>query len=129
MSVITPADIARAAWGNAIPDWVILLAEECGKSSQNKVAKQMNRSASLVSYVLRNKYSGDMQAVEEVVRGVFMATTVQCPALGELSTAMCRDWMRKSRSFSNENSERVRMFRACRNCPRFTKEKVDGQAG
>lgn len=123
--VSTPIDIARAAWGAALPDWVAQLAEECGKTSQNKVAKRMKRSASLVSHVLRNKYPGDMQAVEEVVRGVFMASTVVCPALGEISTADCRDWMRKSRSFSNENSERVRMFRACRACPRCKKDTPD----
>lgn len=123
--VSTPLDIARAAWGEALPDWVALLAEECGKTSQNKVAKRMNRSAAMVSTVLRNKYPGDMQAVEEVVRGVFMASTVICPALGEISTADCRDWMRKSWSFSNENSERVRMFRACRSCPRSKKDTPD----
>lgn len=119
MTALSPMDIARNAWGDDIPDWVATLAKECGLSSQNKVAKQLNRSAALVSTVLRNKYLGDMVAVEEVVRGVFMDSTVICPALGELSTAQCRDWMVKSRAFSNENSERVRMYRACRSCPRF----------
>lgn len=113
---------AEEAWGSAMPDWVKVLVDECDRASQSKVAKRMNRSASLVSYVLRNKYTGDMQAVEEVVRGVFMASTATCPALGEISTAECRDWILKSRSFSNENSERVRMYRACRNCPRAKKE-------
>jgi hypothetical protein len=120
-AVLSPLDIARAAWGDALPDWVQLLAEECIRTSQNRVAKRLNRSASLVSAVLRAKYSGDMGAVEDVVRGVYMAQTVQCPVLGEISTADCRDWMAKSRSFSNENSERVRMFRACRACPRTEK--------
>lgn len=121
-AAVSPLDIARAAWGDALPDWVKLLADECGRSSQNKVAKRLNRSASLVSAVLRAKYTGDMGAVEDVVRGVYMSLTVQCPALGEISSADCRDWMAKSRSFSNENSERVRMFRACRGCPRMQKE-------
>lgn len=117
-----PITIARDAWGEALPDWVLRLAEECAASSQNKVAGQMNRSASLVSAVLRAKYLGDMQAVEEIVRGLFFATTIRCPALGEISTATCRDWMRAAASFSNVNSERVRMYRACRTCPRMKKE-------
>ncbi|MFE3836706.1 hypothetical protein [Pseudogemmobacter sonorensis] len=94
------------------------------RTSQSRVAKRLNRSASLVSYVLRAKYPRDMEAVEEVVRGVFMDCTVLCPALGEISTAACRDWMLKARSFSNENSERVRMYRTCRSCPRAKKEAV-----
>ena len=48
-----PLDIARDAWGDALPDWVETLAIECGKSSQNKVAKRIDRSATLISRVLR----------------------------------------------------------------------------
>ena len=119
-----PVTIARAAWGEYIPDWVLRLAEECATSSQNKVAARMGRSASLVSAVLRAKYLGDMHAVEEIVRGLFFAQVVQCPALGQISSATCRGWMQLARSFSNVNSERVRMYRACRSCPRTKKEAV-----
>lgn len=118
----TPLDLARSFWGDAIPDWVIVLAEECGRGTQSAVAKRLNRSATLVSNVLRNKYTGDMTAVEDVVRGVFMGRSVSCPALGSISTAACRDWRAKGKTFSNENSERVRMFKACRNCPLAKKE-------
>lgn len=117
-----PINIARAAWGADIPDWVQRLAQECASSSQNKVAVHLGRSAALVSNVLRGKYKGDMGAVEDVVRGRFMRATVLCPALGEISTATCRDWMALSRSYGNETSERVRMYRACRACPRMKKE-------
>lgn len=119
MNAPTSLDIARDAWGKDIPDWIVVLAEACGESSQNKVAQKLNRSASLVSGVLRNTYRGNMEAVEDVVRGVFMASAIACPAMGEISTAACRDWMRLAHSFSNENSQRVRMYRACRSCPRF----------
>lgn len=110
-----------AAWGPEVPDWVQRLAEECDRTSQSKVAARLNRSAALVSTVLRRKYAGDMAAVEEVVRGVYLGGTVACPALGTISTAICRDWMRLAGSYSNETSERVRMRRACRACPRFMK--------
>ena len=117
-----PVTIAREAWGADLPDWVLRLAEECAASSQNKVAARMNRSASLLSSVLRCKYAGDMEAVEEIVRGHFFSKTVECPALGSVSSAVCRDWMQAAHSFSNINSERVRMYRACRVCPRMKKE-------
>lgn len=117
-----PVAIARAAWGEEITDWIQRLAEECEATSQNKVAARMGRSASLVSAVLRRKYSGDMTAVEEIVRGLFFSRTVACPGLGEISTATCRTWMRAAAHFSNVNSERVRMYRACRSCPRMKKE-------
>lgn len=119
MTGSTPVEIARAAWGAAVPDWVLRLAEECAGSSQNKVAAKLGRSASLVSAVLRHKYQGDMEAVEDVVRDRFMRISVHCPALQEIPTAVCRDWMAAARLFSNENSEARRMYRACRSCPRF----------
>ena len=110
-------DIARAAWGGEMPPWVARLAEECAKSSQNQVAKRIGRSAAVVSSVLRNKYAGDMAAVEDRFKGVFMAETVACPELGVLPANQCRDWREKSRRFSNVNTLRIRMFRACKRCP------------
>lgn len=117
-----PVETARAAWGEQMPDWVMMLANACAEASQNKVAVRMNRSASLVSAVLNRKYRGDMEAVEDVVRGVFAARTVECPALGTLPVNECRDWQLKARSFVNVNSQRVAMYRACNRCPRCKKE-------
>lgn len=120
--VLTPVEKAQAAWGAETPDWVLRLAQECQATSQNKVAARLNRSASLVSTVLGKTYAGSYEAVEEVVRGVYMRATIQCPALGEIGANTCRDWMLKATSFSNINSERVRMFRACRACPRYRRD-------
>ncbi|MFD1914140.1 hypothetical protein [Halodurantibacterium flavum] len=117
-----PVEIARASWGADIPAWVLRLAEECARSSQNKVAAQMNRSASLVSAVLRAKYKGDLDAVSEVVLGVFGGATVDCPALGTVPANLCRDWRARSTRFENVNALRVRMYRACNSCPRNRKE-------
>lgn len=113
-----PIETARENWGDSLPDWVALLAERCAETSQNRVAKRLNRSAALVSAVLRNCYAGDMAAVEEVIRGVFERATVDCPAKGTMQSNICRDWQLKARSPSNENNERVRMYRACNRCPR-----------
>jgi len=120
-----PLAVAEEAWGESLPDWVRAMAAECDATSQNKVATRMNRSASLVSSVIRNKYPGDMEAVEEVFRGAFMKKTLDCPALGTLPANECRDWRVKARTFVNVNSQRVMMFRACNRCPRNGKGGVE----
>lgn len=113
-----PMDIARGAWGAALPDWVERLARECAEASQVSVAAAIGRSPALVSQVLRRKYPGDLGAVEEAVRGAFMGAQVTCPALGPIATHECQDWQRKARRFVNVNALRVRMYRACHHCPR-----------
>jgi hypothetical protein len=120
----TPMEIAQSAWDGAAPDWVEALARACAASSQNAVAARLNRSAALVSQVLRRKYPGDLSAVEERVRGVLMAKAVACPALGTLPVHECQDWRVKARTFSNHNGVRVRMFRACNRCPLNRKDKT-----
>jgi len=122
-----PVDVARAAWGDALPDWVERMALQCAATSQNKVAARLGRSAALISQVLRNKYPGDLHAVEELFRGHFMAETVRCPELGALPLHECHDWMAKARHFQSTNTLRVRMYRACKRCPRFTKGEADAQ--
>lgn len=112
-----PRERARAGWGETPPEWITVLAEACETSSQNRVAKLLSRSASLVSTVLARRYSGDMRAIEDRVRGVLMSETVECPALGATARHICQDWQVKSRQFSSMNSARVQMFRACRRCP------------
>ena len=118
----TPLDIARAAWGDDMPDWIEALAIECGRTSQNKVAVRMNRSAAMISQVLRAKYPGNLASVEEAFRGTFQSASLLCPALGNLPTNECQDWRRKARVFSSGNPLRSRMFRACGSCPRNRRE-------
>ena len=118
MSALTTA---RDAWGaNAVPDWVQVLATACDATSQNRVAAKLERSPSLVSNVLRNKYRGDMAAVEELVRGVFMHETVDCPGLGNIERQVCQKWReRAGRPLDPINAQYVSMHRTCRNCPVF----------
>ncbi len=110
--------LVREAWGEALPEWVEAMAYECAKSSQNRVAAQLGRSAALVSQVLRRKYTGDLLAVEDLFNGVFRGDRVQCPALGLLPLNECRDWRVKARKFVNVNTLRVQMYRACGQCPK-----------
>ena len=108
----------QTAWGDSVPEWVIAMAMECDGSSQSAVARKIGRSPALVNQVLKNTYKGDLKAVEELISGVFLKGTVTCPAFGELPSNECQEWRRKSRKFLNVNSQRVKMFRACRRCPR-----------
>lgn len=117
-----PMTTVRAAWGAEVPDWVVCLANECAASSQRRVAARLERSGALVNQVLKNKYEGDLSAVEDRVRGVFMNATVDCPALGAIPANVCQDWRAKARRFGNANMLRVRMFRACTHCPRNARE-------
>ncbi|WP_226779548.1 hypothetical protein [Oceaniglobus trochenteri] len=117
-----PVEVAQIAWGD-VPDWVMALAEACAATSQNRVAGRLGRSGALVSTVLRNKYSGDLSAVEVRVRGVLMSSTIECPALGLIPENECQDWRAKSRRFSAVNALRRDMFRACKGCPRNRKEE------
>lgn len=119
-----PMQSVAKGWPEGAPDWVVRLAEECAASSQNKVAVRLGRSAALVSQVLKNKYSGDLAAVEELVRGVFMAATIECPALGRIPSNECQKWRAKARRYSPANMMRVNMYRACTRCPRNAKEVV-----
>lgn len=120
-----PLENARAAWGEELPDWVQTLAIACARTSQAKVARQLGRSASLVSAVLAAKYNGDLAAVEDRVRGVFQETTIACPAIGTMPTHECQDWRAKARQFQSGNPLRVRMYRACHRCPRLKKDGAD----
>lgn len=113
-------DKAAEAWGPNRPDWIDALAYACDRSSQNKVARALDRSPALVSTVLGRTYKGDMRAVEDIVRGVFMKGTVMCPAFGELPLQECRKWRGRARKFQNVNSQYVKMYRACKACPIHT---------
>ena len=122
----SPLDIARAAWGDALPTWVEALAVECARSSQKAVAQRLNRSGAVISTVLRNKYEGSVAAIEELFMGAFLNMRIECPALGELPVNECQEWRRKARSFASGNPLRVSMFRACANCPRNKAEDSNG---
>lgn len=117
-----PLDTAREHWGNLLPDWVELLAVECGRTSAAKVADLLGRSPAVISQVLRNKYPARTTQLEERVRGVFLDAKVDCPATGAMPLQDCQDWREKSRSFQAGNPLRVQMFRHCNNCPRNKKE-------
>lgn len=118
--------IARQAWGE-VPDWIEALVVACDAegSSQSQVARRIGRTPGVVSAALNNKYRGSMTALENRVRAVLCAEQVSCPALGWISSADCLQWRDHAAAMNSSSPMMVQMFRACRNCPVFTKEGDD----
>jgi hypothetical protein len=124
-------DVARAAWGSELAVWIILLANECDRTSQGKAAARIRYSITVVSQVLACKYGGNYAAIEQAVRGALLNEKVICPVLGEIAAHACMDHQRKP--FATTNPVRVQVFKACRGIgrpicehslvPHLTKEK------
>lgn len=112
---------AEKNWGDALPDWVAVLALKADETNQSRCARDLRISVAQISQIIANKYAGRMETAETRVRGLYMKETLSCPALGEISKSECLDWREKAAAFSGHNEMRVRMFRACRKCP-FNKE-------
>lgn len=104
---------AKASWKD-MPDWLVVLAEACDRSSQSKVAKRLGYSGSVVSSVLNRKYNGDYSAVEKSIRGALMAEVLDCPVLGDINTKLCLEHQKRARNFQPTSSMRVRLYKNCR---------------
>ncbi len=103
-------------------EWILELEEECKNSSQRKVAAKMGYSPTTINMVLKGYYQGDLKAVEKAFKGAFQNLTVNCPAVGEITTDICRKNQREK--FSAHNPQRVAVYRACRSgCPHFKGDK------
>jgi hypothetical protein len=113
------------AWCGELPDWVTALVAACDATSQNKVAKQMGYSSAVISLVLNNTYTGDMDKIEKNVRDFFMSG-VDCPALGKITADQCLAWRNAGKEPNPSSPHKSRMFRACRICPRSGKHGPEG---
>lgn len=102
-------------------DEIQLLKEACDNTSQSSVAKKIGYSPTVVNLVLKGSYTGDMNKVRRVIRTRLGISHVDCPILGVIENEKCVT--EQSKPFSSANSHRVRMFKACMNCPFNTKRK------
>lgn len=109
---------AVACWGDDIPDWVQALAKACDLTSQAQVARKLGRSSALVNQLLQKKYPGDLKAIQERIEGMFMNAVLSCPALGNIPAHECQNWREQAKQFANTNALRVRMYHACKTCPK-----------
>ena len=99
-----PADVK-----NALAAAVIRL------KSQTRVAADLGVSVAVVNTLLKDKYAGNVQAMEQRIRGQYLAETVVCPVQGNLSRRSCQDNQALPPAFTNPM--RAALWRACKECP------------
>lgn len=117
------AAAAATAWGEAIPDWVTVLAEEVDRTTQTATARRLGYSSSVVSQTLARSYAGDLRSVEQAVRGALMGATVACPVLGEIGRDMCLEEQRMPAAPTS--AMRMQLWRACRGGCQHSKQRGD----
>jgi hypothetical protein len=104
---------ARAAWGDAMPDWVEALAEECDRTSLRKTGAATGLSPATISLLVNNKYTPrPLAGVERVVRSKLSLGAVQCPVLGHICRQRCLSV--QASPLNVHDPVRVQTYRACR---------------
>jgi hypothetical protein len=117
---------ARAAWGDALPDWVEELATYASAWSGTLAAQKIGYSPAVVTHVIANSYKGDLSAVEGKVRGALMGEEVICPVLGAIGRNVCLDEQAKPGHATS--SIRSKVYRACRaGCVHSRLKRVEAQ--
>lgn len=102
---------AHAAWG-VPPGWVLELAEFAKVATLKEAGRKIGYSSGLVSQVISHSYGGDLNRVEQKVRGALMGETVVCPVIGAIGRDQCLDEQKKP--FSATSAIRVRIYHECR---------------
>lgn len=93
-------------------DWYVALANEVGRTSQNKAATRIGVNASYINMVLNDKpFPGRLDRFIARIEGALLHQTVMCPVVGEMSKDVCES--HQSRPFSSHNTMRVRIWKAC----------------
>ena len=82
--------------------------------SQTKVADQLGVSTAVISTLLNDKYPGNVELMEQRIRGQYMAETVMCPVMGTLGKRNCLDNQAMPVAFTNPL--RAALGRACKTC-------------
>lgn len=119
---------ARKGWGDALPDWVLVLAEEASRSSGIAVAQRLGYSPAVITQVIYSTYTGNLGGVEQKVRGAYMGAVVMCPVLDEIGRDRCLKEQKKK--FAVTSAVRTKLFRACRSgCPHSRLAKSDREGG
>lgn len=91
-----------------------LLKKAVKANGQAAVARAISYSDSAVSQALHGKYRGSLDNLLARVTEVYGTGTVQCPVMGVISIQRCAAEKRKP--FAATSPQRVRLYRACRDC-------------
>ena len=97
-------------------EWIEALRQEAARTSQSAAANRIGYSPAVVNTVLKGTYKGDLNSVEEAVRGAIMGATIDGPVIGEIPRNRCIDHQRRSGSFAATNPLRVQLHRTCPTC-------------
>jgi hypothetical protein len=112
--IATNLEKAWAAWGKP-PEWVVILAKECDRTSQRSVADRLAISSSVVTRLISRTYGASHDGMEELVRAVIAKAEVECPAFGAIPLTSCiRNRRRKGPA---TNSLQRTFERHCPRCP------------
>lgn len=95
-------------------DWLTVLRDEAGRTTQAATASRIGYSAAVVNQVLKGTYPGDTSAVQRAVEGALMGLSVECPVIGDLARNRCLEYQR--RGFAATNPLRVTLSQACPTC-------------
>lgn len=91
-----------------------ILKKAVAAHGQAAVARATGYSDSAVSQAMHGKYRGSLDNMLARVEEVYGDGTVQCPVMGEISIQRCAAEKRKP--FAATSPQRVRLYRACRQC-------------
>ncbi len=105
-------DKARAAWGEAMPDWIAALARAADGKSVRGTAASLGVSPALVSLALRNKYPRPLGTLRARVEAVMSHEIIPCPIMGMITRGDCAHW--QNLPYVGSNTLRVAVYRACR---------------
>lgn len=84
-------------------------------------------SAATVHQLVNDAYKAKSLApIEDAIRATLLRETVDCPALQSIPLAECLSWQAKAAKLAGNNPQRVRMYRACRGCPRWKPDRKGG---
>ena len=109
---------ARRTWGPRLPRWIELLANACDRTSQRKVADDLQFSNSYVSRLISNSYPGDLAEAERQVLANLTSDRVDCPFWRRpIPLSSC---IRARRKESPQGAIFMAQRRACDACPRNT---------
>lgn len=106
---------AAAAHGEPLSDWLDELARLADAEGLRGAGERIGYHASAVSMIIAGKYQGDVDRVEQMVRGALMALSVNCPVLGQIGRDQCLTEQKEP--FRATSRHRAQLFHACKTCP------------
>ncbi|WP_246676580.1 MULTISPECIES: transcriptional regulator [unclassified Mesorhizobium] len=102
-----------------MPDWVAELVAVADAEGLGGAEKRVGYSRSAISTIIAAKYNGDLDRVEQMVRGALMSETVVCPILGDIGRDRCLTEQKEP--FRATSRHRAQLFHACKTCPQRRK--------